>query len=117
MPILLGCMGKILEGQGGGWLGYSAYISELDGSYAEVVVRLFAECVLEGYEFFSQIQKYLSELTSCTILNQSKNLTPQPPSLQGKGEPESPAPLRGGSDPSVNLPTVSLSSSVIAQVH
>jgi hypothetical protein len=22
MPILPGCMGKILEGQGGGWLGY-----------------------------------------------------------------------------------------------
>jgi len=24
------------------------------------------------------------------------DLTPQPPSLQGKGEPESPSPLRGG---------------------
>ena len=25
-----------------------------------------------------------------------ENLTPQPPSLRGKGEPESPSPLRGG---------------------
>ena len=29
-------------------------------------------------------------------LANSENLTPQPPSLQGKGEPESPSPLRGG---------------------
>jgi hypothetical protein len=44
-------------------------------------------------------------------LANSENLTPQPPSLVGKGEPESPSPLRGGvgegSDPSVNSPTVS----------
>jgi len=44
-------------------------------------------------------------------LANSENLTPQPPSLQGKGEHESPSPKRGGvgegSDPPVNSPTVS----------
>ncbi len=37
MPILPGCIGKILEGQGRGWLAFLRYISELDGGYAEVV--------------------------------------------------------------------------------
>ena len=30
------------------------------------------------------------------LLANSENLTPQPPSLRGKGELESPSPLRGG---------------------
>ena len=40
----------------------------------------------------------LFELRSCTILKKLKNLTPQPPSLQGKGEQDFllPSPLRGG---------------------
>jgi hypothetical protein len=40
----------------------------------------------------------VGKLISCTILNKSKNLTPQPPSLVGKGEPELllPSPVRGG---------------------
>ncbi len=52
-------------------------------------------------------------------LANSENLTPQPPSLQGKGELESPSPLRGGvgegSDPSVNSPTESSIESLTAQ--
>ncbi|HAX80428.1 MAG TPA: hypothetical protein DCY88_32480 [Cyanobacteria bacterium UBA11372] len=46
------------------------------------------------------------------LLAKSKNLTPQPPSLRGKGGPESPSPLRGGvgegSDLEMTLPTASL---------
>ncbi|MEP0855559.1 hypothetical protein [Trichocoleus sp. DQ-U1] len=34
MPILPGCMGKLLEGQDEGWLAYSAYISEQCRGYA-----------------------------------------------------------------------------------
>ncbi|HBY81226.1 MAG TPA: hypothetical protein DEG47_30465 [Cyanobacteria bacterium UBA11148] len=47
------------------------------------------------------------------LLNKSKNLTPQPPSLQGKGEPEIllPSPTRrgvGGEVKTINLAPLSL---------
>jgi hypothetical protein len=48
------------------------------------------------------------------FLANSENLTPQPPSLRGKGERECPYPLRGGVwggvSPLVNSPTVSFQS-------
>ena len=49
--------------------------------------------------------RYLSRQGINDALSNSENLTPQPPSLQGKGEPEIllPSPLRGGVGGGVKL--------------